>query len=203
MAFDAFVLFPSASNGGRTDIEGESTDSVFGNVKLEGKPGGKKAIEIKEFSFGAETTLNITSANLGAGAGKATFKEFKIKKQIDTASPKLLQIMGTGDHYSLVNLYIRKSGAATGAGKSGKAGAPYLVFAFGMVAVKSVEWSGADGDDVPTEEVTFEFGELVVGYYPQQKDGTLGALCPGSWSKLHNSTDTEMVKTNDVTNQIK
>src|SRR5580692_7505146 len=141
MAFDAFLIF----TGGTTPIKGETQDKVFGP---------KNAFEISEFSFGAETTINITSATGGAGAGKATFKEFTVKKQTDSASPLLLQCLGTGDHYSKCQLYIRKSGSNVGAGQSGKS---YLVFAFGMVAVKSIEWSGATGDDVPTESVIFEF----------------------------------------------
>ena len=44
-----------------------------------------------------------------------------------------------------------------------------------MVAVKSIEWSGSTGDDVPTESVVFEFGELYIGYYKQQSSGLLGA----------------------------
>src|SRR5438874_5944832 len=127
MAFDAFLIF----TGGPTKITGETTDKVFGP---------KGAFEISEFSFGAETTLNITSATSGAGAGKATFKEFTVKKQTDSSSGPLLQCLGTGDHYSKAQLFLRKSGAAAAAGKSGKA---YLVFAFGMVAVKSIEWSGS------------------------------------------------------------
>jgi type VI secretion system secreted protein Hcp len=133
-----------------------------------------------------ETTINITSATSGAGAGKATFKEFTVKKQTDTASPALMQCLGTGDHYKKVQLFIRKSGGAAKEGKSGKA---YLVFAFGMVAVKSIEWSGSTGDDVPTESVIFEFGELAVGYYKQATGGGLVNPSFGSWSKLTNSTN--------------
>ncbi len=182
MAFDAFLIF----TGGTTPIKGESQDKIFGP---------KYAFEISEFSFGAETTINITSATGGAGAGKATFKEFTVKKQTDSASPLLLQCLGTGDHYSKCQLYIRKSGSNVAAGQSGKS---YLVFAFGMVAVKSIEWSGATGDDVPTESVIFEFGELYVGYYNQTAGGTLGSVKPGAWSKLNNSTSPTMVSVSDV-----
>src|SRR5947209_9309837 len=113
MAFDAFLIF----SGGPTNIKGETQDKVFAP---------KGAFEISEFSFGAETTLNITSASQGAGAGKATFKEFTVKKQTDTASPALLQCLGTGDHYTKCQLFIRKSGSAAASGGSGKS---YLVFA--------------------------------------------------------------------------
>ncbi len=176
MAFDAFVKFGT----GPTPIVGETSDSVY-----------KGAVEISEFSFGIETTLSIGSQTSGAGAGKATFKEFTIKKLTDTASPLLMQCLGTGDHYEKVQLFLRKSGSAAGAGGGGKSGKAYLVFAFRLVAVKSIEWAGSSGDDVPTETVVFEYGELMVGYYQQKKDGSLDKVRPGMWSKLTNSSTSE------------
>ncbi len=69
-----------------------------------------------------------------------------------------------------------------------------------MVAVKSIEWSGATGDDVPTESVVFEFGELFVGYYKQ--DNTTGVLDTtvksGSWSKNKPTVATTLVTSDDV-----
>jgi len=184
MAFDSFLMFTAqgGGSGSAVNIVGESQDSIY-----------KGCFEIKEFTFGAENTLNITSATGGAGAGKATFKEFKVKKQTDTATPYLLQTLGLGGHYDVVQLFIRKSGAAAATGLSGQA---YIVFPFGMVAVKSLEWAGAEGDDVPTEDVVFEFGELVVSYYPQLPTGMLDAKPrTGSWSKLTNSNQ-NMLKLN-------
>jgi type VI secretion system secreted protein Hcp len=189
MAFDTFLCFTATSgSGSAVPIVGESQDSVY-----------KGCFEIKEFSFGAENTLNITSATGGAGAGKASFKEFKVKKQTDTATPFLLQTLGLGGHYDVVQLFIRKSGAQAAAGLSGQA---YIVFSFGMVAVKSLDWSGSDGDDVPTEDVVFEFGELVVSYYPQLPTGLLDTKPrTGSWSKLTNSNQ-NMLKLNPPTNYV-
>ena len=170
MAFDAFVNF--ISGGHAEKITGESSDNQF-----------KGWFEIKEFSFGIENTLNITSASSGAGAGKADFKEFTIKKQTDKASPSLAQTCGQGGHYDLVQLRLRKSGVKA----SGGAGDVYLSYDFKVVAVKSIEWSGSSGDDVPEETVVFEYGALKVSYKPQNKDGTLGSVIERSWNKLNNT----------------
>jgi len=171
MAFDAFVKFTPAA-GSSEAIDGESTDSTFTGW-----------FEIKEFSFGIENTLNITSASSGAGAGKADFKEFTIKKQTDKASPILACTCGKGGHYEKVELKLRKSGAKGG----NTSGDVYLAYDFKLVAVKSVEWSGSSGDDVPEETVVFEYGALKIGYKPQNKDGTLGKLVERSWNKVTNS----------------
>jgi type VI secretion system secreted protein Hcp len=184
MAFDAFLVVKDS--GKAVKVKGETQDAFFKNLG---------AFEISEFSFGAENTLNITSATGGAGAGKATFKEFTVKKQTDSASGQMLILIGTGGHYKSMQLYIKKSGGAADKGKSGK---PYLVFAFGMVALKSIEWSGSTGDDVPSETVVFEFGELMVNYFPQKEDGSLGAGQPLGWSKLNNTANPGMVTAADV-----
>jgi len=172
MAFDAFLIF-EAESGKAVALEGETQDKVFA---------AKKAMEISEFSFGVENTLSIGSASGGAGSGKATFKEFNIKKVTDTASPALFKTCVTGGHYKSVTLYIRKSGGAT-------TGKPYLTFRFGMAAVKSIEWAGSSGDDVPTETVLFEFGTIEIFYKKQNPDGTLMAWAPQGWSRIANSED--------------
>ncbi len=171
MAFDAFVKFKPA--GAAVAITGEGLDSQF--------KGSDGWFEIKEFSFGIENTLNISSASTGAGAGKAEFKEFTIKKQTDNASPGLALTCGMGGHYEEVQLRLRKSGAKSTGGDV------YLSYDFKLVAVKSVEWTGSSGDDVPEETVVFEYGALQITYRPQNKDGTLGNKNIKAWNKMTNS----------------
>jgi type VI secretion system secreted protein Hcp len=172
MAFDAFVIFYPGDSAAAPAITGESMDPTYGK---------KGAFEISEFSFGAETTISISSATGGAGAGKCTFKEFTVKKLVDLGSPYLLQTLGAGGHYDKVKLFIRKAGGA-----SKQSGAAYLIFCFSMVAVKSIEWSGSTGDDVPTETVIFDYGLLLLGYSKQDKSGKLTDTQYGGWSKLEN-----------------
>ncbi len=176
MAFDAFLKFAKGGPAAPADgITGETRDDYF-----------KGWIEVKEFTFGIENTLNITSASGGAGAGKADFKEFTVKKQTDISSPYLAIVCGMGGHFSDVQLWLRKSGAS---GQSG--GKPYLKYAFKLVAVKSVEWSGSSGDDVPEETVIFEYGAMKVEYFKQSEDGSIPDSHDAqmAWSKTKNRND--------------
>ena len=169
MAFDAFLqLFTPPAY---TDqLAGESTDSAF-----------KSAIELSEFSFGAENTISIGSGSTGAGAGKVSFKEFSCKKLTDSASADLFKRLCNGTHYN-GKISIRKAG-----GDSKKTGAVYLVFSFNMLMVKSIDWSGSSGDDVPTESVTFMYGEMAISYKQQTKAGGMGTNFECQWSQLNNS----------------
>jgi type VI secretion system secreted protein Hcp len=176
MAFDAFIKFTKGSGVAAKDFEGESYDSAH-----------KGWTEISSFGFGVENNLDIKSATGGAGAGKAKFKEFTISKFTDSASPALTLTCCLGGHYERCDLHIRKSGAS-----SSSSGAPYLVYEFYMVAVQSVTWSGSDGDDVPTEEVVFEYGAIHMIYQKQNKDGSLSDPKTATWSVVLNK-DTKSV----------
>jgi len=174
MAFDSFLQFYKK---GALAVQGETQDKQF--------PG---AFEISEFSFGAETVVDIKSATTGGGAGKATFKEFTVKKSTDTASPSLLIYLAQGQHYDMLTLSMRKGGAA-----AGKSGATYLQFKFGMVMVKSIEWSGSSGDDVPSESVVFNFGEIQITYRQQTSTGDLKAPVIQQWSVLTNDNTVSLI----------
>jgi len=172
MAFDSFLqlyLPPAYSDM----LQGESQDKSF-----------KNAIEISEFSFGAENTISIGSATAGGGAGKVTFKEFSIKKLTDTASSDLFLRLCNGTHYT-GKINIRKAGA-TASSSTSTTGAPYLIFSFNLLMVKSIDWSGSSGDDVPTESVVFMFGEMQIQYQKQTGTGAMTGNYMSAWSQLQN-----------------
>lgn len=176
MAFDAFLMFakPTAAQ----PVVGEAQDGMY-----------KGAVEITEFSFGVEhEKLTIGSASGGGGAGRATFKEFTIKKTVDKASPYLFRTCALGGHYQCVKLFLRKAGAGTGfAEGSASSGKAYLVFVFGTVMIKSINWNGSTGDDAPSEEVVFEYGQIYIKYSQQLADGTLTGTFDNYWDRVSNT----------------
>ena len=66
-------------------------------------------------------------------------------------------------------------------------GKPYLVYGFNMVFLSKIDWSAGSGDDEPNERLTFAYGALAIGYYPQQADGSLGTAVKASWNRVTNS----------------
>ena len=173
MAFDAFLVF-AGGGAGATDIEGETLDDEMKD---------KKAFEIIEFNFDIENTLNIGSASGGAGAGKVQFNEFNVKKRTDKASHVLFLNCCSGGHFNDVYLLLRRSGGA-----KDKTGVNYLKFSFKLVAVKKIAWSGSTGDDVCEEEVTFEYGAMMIEYKPQDETGKMEAAKHAEWSRVKNKS---------------
>jgi type VI secretion system secreted protein Hcp len=173
MALDMFLVLTPAT--GQPPVSGEPFQDPY--FKL---PTGSAAVEIREFSFGVENQIAIGSTTSGAGAGKMEFNEFSIAKPVDKLSRSLFQISAVGGHLARAQLYLRKAGATTGA-------KPYLAYGFEIVAISKIEWSGSLGDDEPSEHVTFEYGALAVGYYPQKADGTFDVPVKTAWSVITNT----------------
>ena len=170
MAFDAFLYFP-----GESKVKGETFDEAMSK---------ENAFELREFSFGAENVINIGSDTGGAGAGKATFQEFKFKKRTDTASCPLFTMLCTGKHFKEAILVLRRSG-----GTSDSSGDVFMRFSFKLVMVQEISWSGADGDDVLEEDITLQYGAIKIEYYKQGQDGKMSKKAgegEAVWSRVLN-----------------
>ena len=172
MAFDAFMYFPMQAS-----IVGEVQDQAMK---------AKNAFAIKSFEFGAENKIDIGSDTEGGAAGKATFKEFTIKKKTDTASCGLFHALCEGKHLTEGIIELRRSGGAAGA-----SGATFMKFHFKLVMVQDLGWSGADGDDVCEEDLIFQYGAMKIEYFRQGADGKMKKAQGGQgevkWSRVKNA----------------
>ena len=186
MAFDAYMMFQTATGPWLT---GESqskidtgSESAIGTDLKTGQ-----IFEITDFSFDIEQVLNIGSSTSGAGAGKVTFNPYQITRNTDRISPQLYQMCCSGTHFKIVSLYLRR------AGTSGTvSGSVFLRFDFALVAVKTISWSGSDGDDNCKEEVTFEYGALQVRYCQQDAAGKPMAPQMGAWNRVYNNSSFDL-----------
>jgi type VI secretion system secreted protein Hcp len=179
MACDNFLIFGPYTAGGT--ITPDTVTIVGGKLNVSGETQDKdftNALEIKEFSFGVENPTTIGSMSAGAGAGKAKFNEFNVKKAVDIASPQLFLAAGLGCHFPTVNLVVRKAGGVK---------VPYLVYQFKMVFVTKVEWSGGAGEEAPDEDVTFVYGAMQISYQKQNSTGQpIGSPSQCAWSQVTN-----------------
>ena len=142
---------------------------------INGPNGSPCVFEIRDFSFGVENPTTIGSATGGAGAGKAKFNEFTIKKTVDSASPAFFKNCVTGAHYKTVTLTMRKAG-----GDSESSGQVFLKYSFSTVFTTKIDWSGP-GDEGPEEQITFVYGALGITYTPQNTDGSAGTPVSATW----------------------
>jgi type VI secretion system secreted protein Hcp len=129
----------------------------------------KDWFEIKELSLGTENPAAVGSATSGAGAGKAKFKEFTIKRMTDSASPSFFrQAVSSGRHFPTVKIEMRKAG-----------GDPheYVNYVFTDVMISRVNMSGS-GAQGPEESITLIYGSMTVHYTKQTAGGEQTAPAP-------------------------
>lgn len=190
MAFDTYMQFLQAD--GSTYLKGESQVQVSSDTPLGTDIQQGNVFEIDDFSFDIEQALNIGSQSSGIGAGKVTFNPFQVTRKTDRASPTLFQMCCAGHHFKTVSLYLRRAGGAA-TGSTMASGTTFLRFDFALCGVKTISWSGSDGDEACKEEVTFEYGALKVQYVQQGADGKpMGSVVPGSWNRVYNNNSFDL-----------
>ena len=140
-------------------IQGESLDAKH-----------KGEIQLESFSWG-ETAAGTMAAGGGGGAGKVHIQDLHVTKKLDKASPLLFLACATGQHLKEAILTARKAG---------KTQLEFLVFKFRDLLVSSYQTS-AGGDDVPTDQVSFNFARIEIEYRPQKPNGTADTPVKAGW----------------------
>jgi type VI secretion system secreted protein Hcp len=179
VAVDFFMVIPTQATGGPNPAPLASEpvqDAYFSQTFAK----AAAVVQLRNFSLSAENPTTVASAT-GTGGGKVKFDPLQVEKAVDRLSPSLLVVSASGAHFPTVQIYVRKTGGA-------QAGKPYLAYEFSMVFVSELQWSGESGDEAPVEQVTFAYGALTVGYYPQQPDGSLGKITKLGWSQVTNTS---------------
>jgi type VI secretion system secreted protein Hcp len=92
MAFDAFLSIDG--------ISGESSDDKH-----------KGWIEVLYYSHGSSQPASATASSAGGGSTeRVTHHPFVIRKEIDKASPLLMQACCSGKHFATVTLHLNRAG---------------------------------------------------------------------------------------------
>jgi type VI protein secretion system component Hcp len=180
MAIKAYMWFQNY-DGSYLSSESQVDFSKSAQASAIGFPPNNNIFEVENYSVEIAQTLNIGSQSSGAGAGKVSFNPLTITRKVDRASPILFQMACSGTPFQ--NAVIVRSKSAGGEGAT----TVFLKFTFKLVAVKSVAWS-YDAED-PKDVVTFEYGGLVVEYWMQSPDGSMGAKVSGGWNRIKNISD--------------
>ncbi len=145
-------------------------------LKIDGIPGEsrdskhKGEIELESFSWGATQALHPGGGG-GGGAGKVQMQDFHFVMSMNKASPKLFLACASGQHLKHATLVARKAG---------KDQQEFLVYKFTDVLVSSYQ-TGATQDDVPMDQISFNFARIEIEYRAQKADGTLTPPEKAGW----------------------
>jgi type VI secretion system secreted protein Hcp len=163
MAFDCFLKIDG--------IDGESTDSKHASW-----------IEVLSFSHGMSQPVSaVQSTAGGAAAARVNMQDFVVAKHIDIASPKLAEACCTGKHFGSVLVELCRAGGDK---------LKYMEYKLTNSIISSVTVGGAPGgaEDVPVEQVSFNFGKLEWKYTQQKRaDGGGGGNASAGWDLQKNA----------------
>jgi type VI secretion system secreted protein Hcp len=156
-------------------------------LKIDGIPGESKDekhpdwIEILSYSHGVSQPPSATVSSAGgAGSGRVNMQDFSVVKHIDKASAKVAEACCTGKHIPTVVLEICRAGGDK---------LKYMEYKLATVMVSSVRPGGTahGGDEVPLEEVSFNFGKIEWTYTQQdRKTGAAAGNVSAGWDLQKN-----------------
>jgi len=149
-------------------IKGEST-----------KSGAEGWIEIFSFSNGASNPSSV-SFGTGSGAGKVDLSSISFQKQLDVSSPYLFANCCSGKHTDTGCMIVRESTGDTTT-------KVYFQYDLTEVFIDSISWGGSAGGGKPSESLSVSAKSIMVTYWPQNGDGTLGTQIPKGWNQTTNS----------------
>jgi type VI secretion system secreted protein Hcp len=141
-----------------SQYKGESLDQHFVD-----------AIEVQSSSFAIKRSAPV---------GAPTFGNLTITKHVDRSSPALMLAAASGAAIPSARLSVRKAAGMTDGG-------PYLEYCFQNVVVMSDALETGNGDERPSETVTFRYLKATQSYFSDE--GTGSAPIVTGWS-LVNST---------------
>ena len=121
----------------------------------------KGEIEVLSWSWGMQGKSSLAG---GAATGKATIRDLRIVKAVDSASTALMQALRTNEQIQKAVLTLRKAG---------KTPLEYMKITIeqGRVMALDVDAGDTQGSANLVEKVSFSFNKITVEYTPQGKDG--------------------------------
>jgi type VI secretion system secreted protein Hcp len=149
MAFDVFIKIDGAP--------GESTDDKH-----------KDWIEVQSYSMGVTQSGGGSASDAGAqSGGRADFSDFSFMSALTKASPKLAYFCANGT--PIKNIVVELCRATGDKSK-------YMEYKFTDCMVSSVQQSGSQGSDTPSENTSFRFSKVEWSYteYDKKTKGKKG-----------------------------
>lgn len=139
----------------------------LGDIKGESQASGHEdEIDILSWSFGIASPVYTDPGTGNREATRPSVSEVSVTKEMDKATPRLMEGCATGTHYPDAVITLKRASADTQQ--------TYLVITMTDVIVTSVSTGGSGGDDRPTETLSLNFGSIQVVYTEYLPDGRAG-----------------------------
>jgi type VI secretion system secreted protein Hcp len=156
MAYDIFLRLDT--------IPGESMDTTF-----------RGQIELSSITSGLHHPAMVGSSS--PSDAKPSADQVVVTKLVDSASVPLAKAVLTGARLANGRISFRRAGETR---------LVFLTMDVKYVVINDIQWVSSIGDELPGEQVTLAFGEIMWTYTRQNQDGTTSQTRYG-WSFITNS----------------
>ena len=147
-------------------IEGESPDEKHTNE-----------IELLSWDWGAEQHGSFEKGTLGPSGGRVDMRDFRFSMRTSKASPKLMEYCAKGEAIDEALLTCRKAGGDQ---------QEYMKIKFKNLIISSFETGGAQGDELPTDQISFNYATINIEYQAQDEKGKLTGKVAAGWDRQKN-----------------
>jgi type VI protein secretion system component Hcp len=138
---------PAGRDGRDATGPGEAEPTVTLQMTVDGM-NGDDPTPIFSFSLGA-TNTGTTSGGGGSGAGRVSFQDLAVSKQLDGMSVDLLSAAATGEHIPDVKIEVFAIGSSS----------PFATYTFRDALVTAVVFGASN--QAPAETVSFNFTRVI------------------------------------------
>jgi type VI secretion system secreted protein Hcp len=116
----------------------------------------------------------------GGAAGKPTFEELSLQKQVDKASPNLAEACATGKHFREAELAAKRG--------PGRKPPDLIVIKLSDVTITGFQESVEDVGSLPSDSFSIRFAKIDFSYTPQKADGSAGSPVRWTWDLKANKS---------------
>ena len=150
------------------DIVLMKVSDVPGQTQLDGY---KDHMELYSFSHGVSQTATANVSNTERITGRPNHQDFAVTKDVDKATPSLLQGCNEAKVYPEVLITVARNDA----------GKMIKLFTYKMedCVISSISVGGGGGK--PTESITFNCARIEWTYFAQKEEGGAGGNAVAKW----------------------
>lgn len=157
-----------------------SLEPIDASLKIDGieGPADNGFFDLESFSWGTTQTPTYGCGSAGSvQAGQVSMQDFHFTMKVNKASPQLFLACAEGNHFPKVDLIVRKAGDPD---------IEFFKIELSEVMITSYSVSGQSGGDVPEEQITVNFGQIIMEYKEHSPEGTPGASVITGWDLKKN-----------------
>jgi type VI secretion system secreted protein Hcp len=143
-----------------TDVKGQTQQAGYADH-----------MELLSYSHGISQNVTTNVSNKDRTTGRPIHQDFNVTKEVDQATPSLLQGLNEGKVFKEVLIIVARS--------DGPKPLPIFTYTLEDAVISSMSVGGGGGK--PTESISFNYSAIKWAYEVQKEEGKSGGKAVAEW----------------------